>query len=84
MHEYTHLLGGDETAAWATTVDISLKLGRLGGVLAGQDPISGLITNGRVNMYAVQEYLAARQTDVGSLYSLTARQIYPESVARLF
>ena len=69
MHEYTHVIGlpHNEAEAWATSVDIAIKLQAFGGVQASLSPFSGMINNGQINYQGIESFLNARMTTPGDL-----------------
>ena len=84
MHEYVHVNYGDELLAFEVTADIAQRLQPFGGMQANIAPISQLIVDGTVNESAIETYLSDRANSAGSLYSISNRQVIPDSVARIF
>lgn len=84
MHEFTHLIGGTEYEAWATTVDVAMKLQPFGGVQATLGPLPSMISNGRINYQGIDSFLNTQMATPGNLYNLTNRQIAPISITQIY
>ena len=81
---FRNLLGGTEYEAWATTVDVALKLQPFGGVQATLGPLPSMISSGQINYQGIESFLNAQMAAPGSLYNLTNRQIAPISITRIY